>query len=123
MLREFDRLFGQHGITAQQYNALRILRGHGGDGLPCLEISAQMISRAPDITRLVDRLEHAGFVARSRTSKDRRVVRVQITERGLELLMQLDQPVLDLHQRLLGHMTRAELTELNRLLVKARTPT
>jgi DNA-binding MarR family transcriptional regulator len=121
LTREFDRLFGEHGITAQQYNVLRILRGHGGYGLQCLEIAAQMITRAPDITRLVDRLEQADLVERARTSEDRRVVRVLITREGLELLARLDEPVLNLHGRLLGHMTRAELADLNRLLVRART--
>jgi DNA-binding MarR family transcriptional regulator len=116
----FARLFQEHGISAPQYNVLRILRGTGGDGLPCLEIAAQMITRMPDITRLVDRLVEASLVQRNRCCKDRRVVRVQITEAGLDLLDRLDQPVLDLHRRQLGHLTRAELDELNRLLVKAR---
>ena len=117
---EFARLFGAHGLSPPQYNVLRILRGHGGEGLPCQEIAAQMITRMPDITRLVDRLEQAGLARRARTAADRRKVLVKITAAGLERLARLDKPVLELHRRLLGHLTRDELAELNRLLVKAR---
>jgi DNA-binding MarR family transcriptional regulator len=70
----------------------------------------------------VDRLEQAGFVGRRRDGDDRRIVRVRITAAGLELLSRLDRPILELHKRQLGHLRRAELTELNRLLVKARRP-
>jgi DNA-binding MarR family transcriptional regulator len=120
--QEFTRLFHEYGISGPQYNVLRILRGVGGEGLPCVDIAGRMITRMPDITRLVDRLEAAGLVARRRTEEDRRVVLVTITAAGLELLARLDRPVLDLHRRQLGHLTRAELAELNRLLVKARRP-
>jgi DNA-binding MarR family transcriptional regulator len=122
LVHESARLLEGHGISGPQYNVLRILRGHGGDGLPCTEIASQMVTRTPDITRLVDRLEAAALVLRQRKDKDRRVVRVQITPAGLDLLARLDQPVLYLHKELLGHLTRAELAELNRLLVKARRP-
>src|SRR5262249_17116597 len=69
--QEFARLFQKHGISAPQYNVLRILRGVGGEGLPCLEVGAQMVTRMPDITRLVDRLEQAGLAERGRTAPDR----------------------------------------------------
>ncbi len=118
----FDRLFADNGISDPQYNVLRILRGHGGRGLPCTEITAQMISRMPDMTRLVDRLEKGGLVRRCRTADDRRVVLICIMPAGLALLSRLDQPVHDLHKQTLGHLTRNELAELSRLLVKARTP-
>jgi DNA-binding MarR family transcriptional regulator len=81
-----------------------------------------MISHLPDITRLVDRLEAAGLVARSRTREDRRLVLIRITEKGLALLAGLDEPLMELHRRQLAHFTPDELTELNRLLVKARRP-
>src|SRR5437867_12720314 len=81
---DFERLFKQAGLSEPQYNVLRILRGAGGGGtglgLPCLEIASRMITRVPDITRLVDRLEAAGLVERSRTSEDRRVVLVKRSE-------------------------------------------
>ncbi|MGE5194516.1 MAG: MarR family winged helix-turn-helix transcriptional regulator [Deltaproteobacteria bacterium] len=74
------------------------------------------------MTRLVDRLESAALVRRCRTEEDRRVVLICVTPAGLELLARLDQPVRDLHVQTLGHLSRGELAELNRLLVKARTP-
>jgi DNA-binding MarR family transcriptional regulator len=115
----FSALFREHRLTASQYNALRILRGEGNP-LPCLEVAARMITRLPDITRLVDRLEEAGLVERSRCTEDRRVVWVGITDRGREVLAGLDTPVRELNRRLLGHLSSAELADLNRLLVKAR---
>jgi DNA-binding MarR family transcriptional regulator len=118
--QQCQQLFQEHNLSAPQYNVLRILRGHGGDGLPCCEITAQMITRMPDITRLVDRLEEAGLVERTRAADDRRVVRVSITRAGLELLARLDRPVVELHKKQLGHLSSEELTELNRLLVKVR---
>jgi DNA-binding MarR family transcriptional regulator len=121
LLQDFARLFSAEGISESQYNVLRILRGHGV-GLPCQEIAAQMITRMPDITRLVDRLEEAGLVGRSRTPQDRRVVLVTITRAGLDVLARLDRPVVELHRRQMRHLSREELAELNRLLVKVRQP-
>jgi DNA-binding MarR family transcriptional regulator len=118
---DFARLFKEYAISGSQYNVLRILRGEG-EALPCQEIAARMITQLPDITRLVDRLEAAGLVKRARTRADRRVVLIQITPRGLQLLAKLDEPVLALHRRQLGHLSRDEIAELNRLLEKARHP-
>ena len=118
---EFARLFRRHGLSPAQYNILRILRGEGGEGLPSLEIAARMITSVPDITRLVDRLEAARLVARDRSAPDRRVVRVRVTAEGLDRLAGLDEPVLALHRRLLGHLDPEELRTLNDLLVRART--
>jgi DNA-binding MarR family transcriptional regulator len=115
------RLLKECGISGSQYNVLRILRGEGTP-LPCLEIASRMITKLPDITRLVDRLEDAGLVERSRTTEDRRLVLIRITDAGLGLLARLDEPIKTLHRRQLGHLTREELAELNRLLVKARNP-
>jgi DNA-binding MarR family transcriptional regulator len=81
-----------------------------------------MATGVPDITRLIDRLERAGLVARARSDADRRVVRVSIRPGGLELLGALDGPVLELRKRPIGHLSREELAELNRLLLKARNP-
>ncbi len=116
---EFSKLFKAHGISDSQYNALRILRG-AGEPLPCLEVAGRMIAQVPDITRLVDRLEAAGLVERARTQEDRRVVLIAITPRGLNLLGKLDQPIMALHRKQFRHLTRDEIAELNRLLVKAR---
>ncbi|QDU59685.1 HTH-type transcriptional regulator MgrA [Planctomycetes bacterium Pan216] len=116
----FGRLFRVHGLTASQYNILRILRGEGKP-LPSLEVAERMIRVVPAITGLIDRLEKAGLVTRHRCEKDRRVVYVAITEKATTLLAELDAPVLDLHEELLGHLSRAELKELDRLLEKARS--
>jgi DNA-binding MarR family transcriptional regulator len=127
LLRTHDRLHGDvlrflkgHGISAPQYNVLRILRGAGDDGLPCLQIAERVVTRVPDITRLLDRLEAAGFVRRTRSEHDGRVVLSRITESGLELLADLDQPLLAFHDAMLGHMTTEELSQLSHLLEKAR---
>lgn len=116
----FGRLFREYGLTGSQYNVLRILRGEGKP-LPCLEIADRMIQVVPAITGLVDRLEKQGLVSRQRCTEDRRVVYVEITKKALGLLKQLDEPVTELHKQLLGHLTRAELRQLNQLLEKARS--
>lgn len=126
---EFERLFRTHDLSEASYNALRILRGQtqtnpkgGAHGLPCNQIGEMMVARVPDVTRLVDRLEQASLVERARCEKDRRVVYVRITEKGLKTLALLDKPVIELHKRQMGHMTARDLSELNRLLYKARHP-
>ncbi|MGO9922125.1 MAG: MarR family winged helix-turn-helix transcriptional regulator [Isosphaeraceae bacterium] len=113
------RLFRKYGLTPSQYNVLRILRGEGKP-LPCLEIANRLIAEVPGITGLLDRLEAAGLIRRERSTEDRRVVFAEIRPQGLELLGRLDRPLEDQHKRLIGHLTRAELTELSRLLEKAR---
>jgi len=120
LVEPFERLLKAHRISEPKYNVLRILRGAGGDGLPSLEIGVRMIQRLPDVTRIVDRLESDGFVRRARTTADRRVVMVQITSKGLDLLKRLDRPVNELHRSQFANFSQRELTELNRLLVKAR---
>jgi DNA-binding MarR family transcriptional regulator len=119
---DFLRLFKRHGISEPKYNVLRILRGAGGEGLPSLEIASRMITRVPDVTRIVDRLETQGLVKRSRPAHDLRVVVVRITKKGIDLLAKLDEPVKQLHCRQLQHMSGGELAELSRLLEKARMP-
>lgn len=120
--RDGQVLFERNGISEQQYNVLRILRGHRDTGLSCQKIVAQMVTQMPDITRLVDRLEASGFVRRERTELDRRLVIVHITPVGMDLLAQLDEPLLDMHRGQMRHMGKAELVELNRLLEKLRQP-
>jgi DNA-binding MarR family transcriptional regulator len=117
-----DELFGQHDLTAQQYNALRLLRGEHPESLPTLAIAQRLISRAPDITRLLDKLEQRGFVARERLANNRRVVKVGITPAGLALLGTLDEPVRKCHERQLGHLSETQITELIGLLRIARQP-
>ncbi|EAQ81974.1 MarR family winged helix-turn-helix transcriptional regulator [Blastopirellula marina] len=115
----FGRLFRKYGLTSSQYNVLRILRGEG-KALPSLEIAERMIQVVPAITGLIDRLEKQELVERRRCNDDRRVVFVEITEKGMTLLSEMDQPVSDTHVQLMGHLSKAELQELSRLLEKAR---
>ena len=117
----FSRLFRQHDLTPSQYNILRILRGEGAP-LPILEIASRTITVVPGITGLIDRLENAGFVLRERCTSDRRIIYVSLTEKGLDTLSALDKPLEQLHKALIGHLSKAELKELIRLLEKARGP-
>ena len=94
-------------LSATQYNVLRILRG-APDGLSCGEIGNRMITRDPDITRLLDRLEKRTLIARARDAVDRRTVSTTITPAGLELLAKLDEPVLSTHREQLGHLDREQ---------------
>jgi len=102
-------------LSATQYNVLRILRG-APDGLPCGEIANRMITRDPDITRLLDRLEKRGLISRCRESKDRRMVTARITTEGSKLLTRLDEPVREAHRKQLGHLGRERLRALTELL-------
>jgi DNA-binding MarR family transcriptional regulator len=102
-------------LSMTQYNVLRILRG-AIEGLPCGEIANRMITRDPDITRLLDRLERRGLIARSRETRDRRMVTARITPPGLKLLARLDEPVQEAHRRQLGHLGRERLRALTELL-------
>ncbi|MFN3650132.1 MAG: MarR family winged helix-turn-helix transcriptional regulator [Armatimonadota bacterium] len=117
-----DELFGRFELTAQQYNALRLLGAVHPERLPTLVIAGKLISRAPDITRLLDRLEQRELVRRERLPEDRRTVIVGITEQGLGLLEELQGAVRDCHCRQLGHLTAEELHMLTRLLRRARSP-
>jgi DNA-binding MarR family transcriptional regulator len=108
-------------LSMTQYNVLRILRG-APEGLPCGEIANRMITRDPDITRLLDRLEKRELISREREKKDRRTVLVRITSGGLKLLSRLDQPVRMGHRKQLGHLGREQLQTLCGLLHSARTP-
>lgn len=116
---QFGRLFRRYGLTFSQYNVLRILRGEG-KAMSCLEIARRMVQVVPAMTGLLDRLERRGLVQRDRDVEDRRVVRITLTKEGGKLLGTLDEPVLGLHRRLLGHLSQRELRDLNRLLEKAR---
>jgi DNA-binding MarR family transcriptional regulator len=113
------QLLKEHDLSPNQYNALRILRG-APDGLLCGEISARMITRDPDITRLLDRLEKRGLIGRCRQDPDRRRVLVHIAPDGLKLLARLDRPICDLHRRQMGHLGSSRLRELARLLLACR---
>lgn len=106
-------------LSAAQYNVLRILRG-APEALPCGEIADRMITRDPDVTRLLDRMENRGLISRSRESKDRRMVLARITGEGLRLLTRLDVPVQKTHLRQLGHLGHKHLQLLAGLLRSCR---
>jgi DNA-binding MarR family transcriptional regulator len=113
-------LLRAHDLTPAQYNVLRILRGAGRDGLNASDIAGRMISRDPDVTRLVDRLEKRGLVERWRCSEDRRVVWTRISPAGRELIDPLDAPLDRLHRHMLSHMAPERLRLLVELLEEAR---
>jgi DNA-binding MarR family transcriptional regulator len=119
--RHLSQVLKAEDLSANQYNVMRILRG-SPDGLPCGEIGNRMITRDPDITRLLDRLEKRGLIVRWREDKDRRVVLAKITPQGLKLLAQLDEPMQQTHRKLLGHLGRERLRSLTELLRSARSP-
>jgi DNA-binding MarR family transcriptional regulator len=115
----FSDLFKAHDLSTTQYNILRILRGTE-EGLSCSEVGERLITRVPDITRLLDRLEKRGLVRRERSATDRRVTLVHLTEAGQRLLRPLDTPVNELHRRQLQHLGSKRLKELCLLLDKVR---
>ncbi len=121
--REIARVLEPEGITSQQYNVLRILRGAGPEGLPTLEIAERMIEQTPGITRLLDRLERKGLVARERCPEDRRQVTCRITPKGTSLLAKLDKTIDATDKRLvpLGpRNTRKLIDQLDLIRAKLR---
>ena len=117
-----DELFARHDLTAQQYNALRLLKAARPGKVPTLGLGARLVSRAPDITRLIDRLFERGLVERERPAGNRRVVHVGITPAGVALLDAIAAEVRACHARQLGHLDARELRTLVELLRKARQP-
>jgi DNA-binding MarR family transcriptional regulator len=110
----------EYGLTGTQYNALRILRGAGPEGLPCREIGERMITHDPDITRLLNRLEDRGFVGRSRAKHDRRIIYGKITAAGLKLLREMDAPLEKRGREMLRHVSQEKLKQLIDLLELVR---
>jgi DNA-binding MarR family transcriptional regulator len=119
-LGEVEELLKPVRLSPSQYNVLRILRGAGDEGVACNKIADRMITRDPDMTRLLDRLEKRDLVMRARCPSDRRVIRTQITEAGLALLKRLDRPINELHVRQLHHLGDKKLRTLSELLETAR---
>ncbi len=122
--QEAEQLIKAAGLTPAQYNVLRILRGAEPDGLLCRGISDRMISRDPDMTRLLDRMENHKLITRERQKEDRRVINTRITAKGLKLLKNLDRPVHELHKNQFRHISPAHLKQLAELLaeVQKRAP-
>jgi DNA-binding MarR family transcriptional regulator len=113
------RTLKKEDLSPTQYNVLRILRG-SPDGLSCGEIGARMITRDPDITRLLDRMERRGIISRCRETADRRTVMARITPAGLALVGRLDEPIQAVHREQLGHFGEKRLRELSELLTACR---
>jgi DNA-binding MarR family transcriptional regulator len=127
--RTYDRLaivedawLGKYDLSPQQYNALRLMRAARPERMQTLRLAERLISRAPDISRLIDRLEARGLADRRRPADNRRIVTVGITDAGLALLADLDREVIDCHRRQLGHLPADQLATLIRLLRSARAP-
>lgn len=120
LLRDVEQTLKPAELSHTQYNVLRILRGAGPLGLACREIGERMLTRDPDITRLLDRLEARGLVSRARGRADRRVVKTRITTTGLRILRKLEEPIRALHRRQLRHLEPRRLRLLDGLLEQVR---
>jgi DNA-binding MarR family transcriptional regulator len=117
-----EALFAQFELTPQQYNVLRILARAAPPGLPTLELASRLVSRAPDITRMLDKLAERSLIARQRPNDNRRVVFASIAPDGVRLLEAIGEPLAACHRRQLGHLPRKDLEQLVRLLRAARAP-
>jgi DNA-binding MarR family transcriptional regulator len=115
-----EDLLRPHGLSGPQYNVLRILRGAQPGGLCRNDLRDRMITRMPDMTRLLDRMEEAGLVTRTREGDDRRMVLTRITDAGLRLVDELDSPIAALHQAKIGHLSEEQVRSLIDLLTLAR---
>ncbi len=116
-----DELMGRFDLTPQQYNVLRLLQSQP-DGLQTLQLASRLVSRAPDITRMLDKLEQREWIQRERLTDNRRVVVVKITDAGMALVGKIAGPLEECHARQLGHMKAADLKQLCSLLREAREP-
>ena len=120
LVDDVEQLLKPYGITATQYNVLRILRGAEPEGLCRNEVRDRMLTRMPDMTRLLDRMEEAGLVARSRERDDRRMVMTRIAPTGRRLLAELDDVVANEHKRRFRNLTDSQLRSLIELLTTIR---
>jgi DNA-binding MarR family transcriptional regulator len=126
--RTYDRLraleddfFAGYDLTAQQYNLLRLLRA-AREPVPTLSLAERLVSRAPDVTRMLDKLEDRKLLTRTRSSEDRRTVLVKLTPAGAALLDRIAAPLRECHERQLGHLSDGDLRTLIGLLRAARAP-
>jgi DNA-binding MarR family transcriptional regulator len=117
----FERILRPAGLTPAQYNVLRILRGTDTEGLCRNDLRDRMLTRMPDMTRLLDRMEAGGLVSRTRDADDRRIVTTRITPEGLRLVNGLDEAVAEEHRRRLGHLSQEHLEMLIELLGEVRS--
>jgi len=120
MMQEVTDVLRPFGLSPTQYNVLRILRGAGDSGVTCKDIGARMLTRDPDITRLLDRLERRNLVTRNLAKEGRRFVAIRITDEGLDLLKNLDEPVAVKQIAMMRHMDEQKLGETIEMLEKIR---
>jgi len=113
--------FKPFNLTITQYNVLRILRGAGNEGLCRNEVGERLVTKVPDVTRLLDRMEAASLIVRARGGQDRRFVATRITEKGLKLLEKIDRELPAIHDRLVGHVSPKRLRELITMLEEVRS--
>lgn len=119
---ELEQVLKPEGLSLAQYNVLRILRGSEPHGLCRNEVRDRMLTRMPDMTRLLDRMENAGLVARARSAADRRLVTTRITERAMDVLERLEDAVAEEHRRRFGHLSKSDIRQLLGLLERVREP-
>jgi len=117
-----EQLFAEYELNSQQYNVLRLLKAAQPGALATLAIAERLVSRSPDITRMLDRLAERGWIERIRTEEDRRQVLARITPEGLRLLQRIAKPLEKCHERQLGHLKPQEVRQLIELLQVARQP-
>src|SRR4051812_46148902 len=117
-----DELFARYELTPQQYNVLRLLKAEHPTPVRTLDLATRLVSRAPDITRMLDKLEQRLLVVRDRPPDNRRVVEVGVSPAGMQLLSELQESIRDCHTKQLGHLSRRELESLITLLRSARLP-
>ena len=114
--RPATKVAESHGLSLAQYSVLRILRAAGDEGLPTLTIRERMVEEAAGITRLINKLQRAGFVRRDRSSSDRRCVVCRLTDRGMSLVVELDDPIVAANEGAMRILSDADVDELQRLL-------
>ncbi len=117
----FAQALKRYKLTPTQYNVLRMLRGAGANGLCRSEVGERLVTNVPDVTRLLDRMEETGLIARQRSSSDRRYVTARISPRGLDLVNRLDASISAIHHEQLGHVDKRALRALVDLLTSVRT--
>ncbi|QDT93315.1 MarR family winged helix-turn-helix transcriptional regulator [Gimesia algae] len=117
-----EALFVQYDLSAQQYNVLRLLQAVAPGTMQTMELGRRLISRAPDTTRLLDRLEKRSLIQRSRLPENRRVVEIAITRQGQALLEKMADAVIEMHQSQLGHLSATQQKQLVKLLKRTREP-
>ncbi len=114
---ELAALLRSHGASTAQYNVMRVLHGAPSDGAPCQYIGAHLLTKVPDVTRLIDRMVAADLVRRERSQKDRRIVLVNLTSKGRDIFERLEGPVEALHAEQLAHLSDSQAKTLNQALL------